>query len=90
MTNLLNYLEIKFYLKNQSILNIAASDYHFEDKKSFYLGEKRRDDSNKPSEISEIQDIIELPDFREEQIIERNNNILNKFFVSLKEENILD
>ena len=71
-------------------INIAASDYHFQDKKSFYLGEKRRDDSNKPSEISEIQDIIELPDFREEQIIERNNNILNKFFTSLKEENILD
>lgn len=71
-------------------INIAASDYHFEDKKSFYLGEKRRDDSNKPSEISEIQDIIELPDFREEQIIERNNTILNKFFTSLKEENILD
>lgn len=87
MLNLSSSLEIKILLEKS--INIAASDYHFEDKKSFYLGEKRRDESNKPSEIAEIQDIIKLPDFKEEQIIERNSDILNKFFISLKEESIL-
>lgn len=75
-------------LLEQSI-NIKASDYHFADKKKFYMGEMRRGADKKPSEIIELHQIVQLPDFTEQTIIERNRRIVNRFIAYLANEHLL-
>lgn len=75
-------------LLEQSI-NIKASDYHFADKKKFYMGEMRRGADKKPSEIIELHQIVQLPDFTEQTIIERNRRIINRFIAYLANEHLL-
>ena len=70
-------------------INISASDYRFEDKKKIYSGAQRRGKNQEPSQIAEIQDIIELNEFDETAILNRNQVILNKFFEFLRNENLL-
>lgn len=75
-------------LLEQSI-NIKASDYHFADKKKFYMGEMRRGANKKPSEIIELHQIAQLPDFTEQTIIKRNRRIINRFIAYLANEHLL-
>ena len=75
-------------LLEQSI-NIKASDYHFVDKKKFYMGEMRRRGDRKPSAIAELRYIVKLPDFTEQTIIEREQRIVNRFIAYLANEHLL-
>lgn len=75
-------------LLEQSI-NIKASDYHFVDKKKFYMGEMRRRGDKNPSAIAELREIVKLPDFTEQTIIEREQRIVNRFIAYLANEHLL-
>ena len=75
-------------LLEQSI-NVKASDYHFADKKKFYMGEIRRRGDKKPSVISELREIVKLPDFTEQTIVEREQRIVNRFIAYLANEHLL-
>lgn len=74
----------------ESNINIAASDYRFEDKKKIYSGEQRRGENQAPSNIYEIGELIELNEFSEQSIIERDRKILDDFFSFLREENLTE
>ncbi|SDY08655.1 Uncharacterized conserved protein, contains ParB-like and HNH nuclease domains [Allochromatium warmingii] len=70
-------------------INIKASDYHFEDKKKIYGGAQRRGKNKEPSKIAEISQIIDYKEFSEQNIVERNKAILDKFFDFLRDEDLL-
>ncbi|KKI99667.1 DUF262 domain-containing protein [Prochlorothrix hollandica] len=70
-------------------INIRASDYRFEDKKKIYSGEQRRGKNQEISKISEIAEFIGYDKFEEEQIVDRNKEILDKFFEFLKNEDLI-
>jgi len=67
-------------------INIRASDYRFEDKKKIYSGEQRRGQNKDPSKVYEISELVGYDEFEEKQIIERNTQILDKFFDFLNKE----
>ncbi|WP_396095032.1 MULTISPECIES: DUF1524 domain-containing protein [unclassified Cyanobium] len=71
-------------------INIRASDYRFDDKKKIYSGVQRRGKYKDPSQIHEISTIIELSAFSEEQIIDRTQVILDRFFEFLKEQELIE
>jgi hypothetical protein len=73
----------------ESSINIKASDYRFEDKKTIYSGAQRRGNYKDPSKVSEISDLISYPEFEEKQVIERNNKILDRFFEFLQIEGLI-
>jgi len=73
----------------ESSINIKASDYRFEDKKRIYSGELRRGKFKEPSKITEIAELIDYDKFEEQQIIDRNKKILDKFFDFLAKENLI-
>ncbi|MCD6576817.1 MAG: DUF262 domain-containing protein [Anaerolineaceae bacterium] len=73
----------------ESSINIKASDYRFDDKKKIYSGEQRRGKYKEPSKIAEISELIEYDQFEEQQIIDRNKKILDKFFGFLEEQNLI-
>ncbi len=73
----------------ESSINIKASDYRFEDKKKIYSGEQRRGNYKEPSKISEIAELIGYDEFEEKQVIDRNKNILDKFFEFLQAEDLI-
>lgn len=69
--------------------NINASDYRFADKKKIYSGE-RCGRKNKGSKVAEITNrIVHYKEFDEQQIIDRNKAILDKFFDFLHRENLI-
>ncbi|MBK1693995.1 hypothetical protein CKO09_04480 [Chromatium weissei] len=70
-------------------INIKASDYRFEDKKKIYSGEQRRGKNKDISKISEIADIIKLATFDNQQIVDRNKAILDKFFKFLHDKDLI-
>lgn len=70
-------------------INVRASDYRFEDKKSIYSGVQRRSKNKDSSKISEINDLIKLSSFNEENIQNRHKIILDKFFEFLSAEGLL-
>jgi len=70
-------------------INIRASDYHFEDKKKIYSGQLRRGKNKETSKIAELQKIMSYNEFNESQILQRNQEILDKFFDLLRSENLL-
>lgn len=66
-------------------INIRASDYRFEDKKKYYIGQKKE-----PTKIKELINLSEIKDdFNEEDIIERNKMIISKFISYLDSNNLL-
>lgn len=69
-------------------INIKASDFRFEDKKKIYSGEMRRGKNNSKSKIAEIEELIRLDSFEEQDIINRNQKILDKFFSLMRSENL--
>lgn len=73
----------------ESVINIKASDYRFEDKRKIYSGEQRRGNYKEPSKIAEIAKLTTYNDFGEQQIIERNREILDKFFDFLNDEELI-
>jgi uncharacterized protein with ParB-like and HNH nuclease domain len=73
----------------ESSINIRASDYRFEDKKKIYSGKQRHGSYKDSSKISEIVDLIGYDKFKEEQIINRNKKILDKFFEFLQREDLI-
>lgn len=73
----------------ESSINVRASDYRFEDKKKIYSGEQRRGNYKEPSKVYEIGDLISYGEFEEEQIVDRNKKILDKFFGFLQAEDLI-
>lgn len=74
----------------ESNINIAASDYRFEDKKKIYSGEQRRGENQDSSNIYEISELIKLDEFSEQSIIDRDKKILDDFFAFLRKENLTE
>ncbi len=82
-------------LGNKSLLektiNIRASDYRFSDKIKYYKG--FINDKDKKIEGTMISELIQLAntktDFTEEDIIERNEKIVNEFINFLKQKKLL-
>lgn len=70
-------------------INIKASDYRFEDKKKIYSGEARRGKNKEKSKIAEIENLVKLQSFEEKDILERNQKIIDSFFLFLKKENLI-
>jgi uncharacterized protein with ParB-like and HNH nuclease domain len=70
-------------------INISASDYAFEGKQKIYSGEVRRGKNRDKSKIAEIEDFIARDGFVEQDIIERNKTIIDKFFTLLEKEDLL-
>ena len=82
-------------LGNKSLLektiNIRASDYRFSDKIKYYEG--FINDKGKKIEGTKISELIQMAktknDFTEEDIIERNEKIVNEFINFLKQKKLL-
>ena len=73
----------------EASINIKASDYRFADKKKIYSGEVRRGKNKNASKIAEISILSNAAAFDEQQIIERNKTILDKFLNFLQKENLI-
>lgn len=73
----------------ESSINIRASDYHFKDKKEIYTGKQRRGSHKMPSQISEVIKIASYEKFDEAEILNRNKEILDKFFELLQQEELI-
>jgi uncharacterized protein with ParB-like and HNH nuclease domain len=71
-------------------INIRASDYRFEDKKSIYSGATRRGKNTEISKIAEVKHLLDYSKFEESNIIERNQEILDKFFDFLRKEDLFE
>lgn len=71
-------------------INVRASDYRFEDKKKIYSGEQRRGKNKNASKVYEIHQILKLEAFGEPQINQRNNEILDRFFKFLHEQDLIN
>ena len=82
-------------LGNKAILekriNIRASDYRFSDKKKYYIGYTNgRNQAKEGTKVKELTNLASLKtDFLENDIIERKNNIIEKFVEYLKAEDLL-
>lgn len=67
-------------------INIRASDYRFEDKKKYYLG--FTNDKGKVKEGTKNNELINMAkskdDFRESDIINRKNNIIDEFIIFIE------
>ena len=77
-------------LGNKSLLeqriNIRASDYRFTDKTKYYQGER----GNKgATSIYELLELSKYSDFKETEIIQRNEEILNGFLCFLEKNGLL-
>ena len=94
--NLLSNKQIIEFLGNKAILekriNIRASDYRFEDKTKYYVG--YINGRNQKKEGTKFKELITLAnekmDFTEQDILDRNTNILDKFVECLRNENLLN
>lgn len=81
-------------LGNKSLLekriNIPARDYRFEDKTRYYLGfVNARGQRKDGSGIVELQRLAKLNDFREENVVERYNHIVESFIDFLGSNDLL-
>ena len=74
----------------ESSINIKASDYRFQDKKKIYSGEQRRGSNKEPSKIHELSLLIELDEFTEPEILNRNKVIIDSFMDFLASESLLN
>ncbi|HKM36607.1 MAG TPA: DUF262 domain-containing protein [Thiopseudomonas sp.] len=73
----------------EQAINIRASDYRFEDKLKIYQGIQRRGSYKAPSQIAEIECLAAKKSFNESDIVERNQEILDRFFEFLGREELL-
>jgi len=90
LTNAANLESLGNKILLEESINIRAADYRFDDKKKIYSGETRRGKNADRSKIAEInEDIIKRDSFDENDIIERNETILNKFYELLEKENLI-
>ena len=76
----------------ESDINLPASDCVFKDKKPYYYGKiKKR--NGKISRATQITDLIEIAnkqnDFVEQDIVDRNKQIIDKFIEYLKDNDLL-
>ena len=82
-------------LGNKAILekriNIRASDYRFEDKKKYYEGyTNQRKQQKRGTENKELIDLANTKsDFVEQDIVERNEKIINSFINCLDKNRLL-
>lgn len=81
-------------LGNKSLLekriNIRASDYRFADKKKYYTGFSTAKGDKKPTEVVELVQLANtLTDFSESDILNRNEDILNRFVEYLSDNSLL-
>ncbi len=81
-------------LGNKSLLeeriNIRAADYRFSDKKKYYLGYTNSKNQWKDgTQIVELIDLTKQDDFTEDDIINRNNLIVDSFIDYLKLNDLL-
>jgi hypothetical protein len=71
-------------------INIRASDYRFEDKKKYYLGfTDAKGKSRFGSMIAEYGELTQKDDFTEDDIMERNKRIHDRFIAYLEAEGLL-
>ena len=72
-------------------INIRASDYKFVDKKPYYYGTiQRRNKESYPTKIVELIDIANShEDFVEQDIIDRNKDIIDNFINYLKKNDLM-
>jgi hypothetical protein len=71
-------------------INIRASDYRFSDKKRYYLGYTDANGKvHQKSIIAEYDYLTQKDDFQEEDLLERNKQIIDKFICYLESENLL-
>ena len=79
-------------LGNKSLLekkiNIRASDYRFIDKIKYYEGFESRGKIKEGIEMISLKKLANRADFVENDIIERNEMIINTFMNYLKENNL--
>lgn len=70
-------------LGNKSLLekriNIPARDYYFRLKKRYYLGFENARGQRRGSDITELRNLSVLNDFKEANIVERYNHIVDSF-----------
>lgn len=82
-------------LGNKSLLekriNIRAADFRFEDKRKYYSGfVTDRGQQKEATKIAELKMIANVHyDFQEQDIIERNNKIINAFVAFLKSNDLI-
>jgi len=80
-------------LGNKSLLekriNIRASDYRFEDKKKYYLGYVTATGKRKEgTEIVSLKKLTDYTDFNEQDILNRNAEIIDAFMEYLRQKNL--
>ncbi len=80
-------------LGNKSLLekriNIPARDYYFRLKKRYYLGFENARGQRRGSDITELRNLSVLNDFREENVVERYNYIVESFIDFLGSNDLL-
>jgi len=81
-------------LGNKSLLekriNIRASDYRFSDKRKYYQGYMKGDTLKERTHINELLELSNKDDFNEQDIIQRNQIIENRFIDYLRKEDLLN
>ncbi|MBQ3765076.1 MAG: hypothetical protein II869_08900, partial [Synergistaceae bacterium] len=68
-------------------INIRASDYRFQDKRKYYLGQVPKKPSTKIHELQRLATTKD--DFTEQDIALRNDEIINAFISFIEENNLL-
>ena len=83
-------------LGNKSLLekgiNISASDYHFDDKRKYYLGgyTNRRNQLKDGTNIKELRDLAtNANDFTEKDILNRHDEIISSFIEFMGDNGLL-
>lgn len=71
-------------------INIRASDYRFSDKKKYYQGYTKGNSVKEGTYINELLELSNKDDFNEQDIIQRNHVIVDKFIDYLRKENLLN
>lgn len=71
-------------------INIRASDYRFSDKKKYYQGYTKGKTVKERTHINELLELSLKDDFNEQDIIQRNHIIVDKFISYLRKENLLN
>lgn len=70
-------------------INIRASDYRFADKKKYYLGETGKTNNSRTFNLELVKLAETHNDFKEDEILSRNQQILKGFMKYLEENNLL-
>lgn len=71
-------------------INIRASDYRFNDKRKYYQGYIKGETIKERTHINELLELSSKDDFNEQDIIQRNQTIENRFIDYLRKEDLLN